>query len=640
LNQVRFGFNRMNAHSDPIDLELGESLAPDYGLDGIPIGPGTAGIPPINISGMTRLGSSPWRPQYQISQVWQLLESLNYLRGSHSVQIGYEFRRQGVNFLDIRSPQGEISANGIYTGVSGFGIGDFLLGNVSGARFTTPLVVHNYIDGHSIYAQDSWRVTPDLTVNYGLRYEIFTPVLNRQNETSNFSPEGGGTVIAAEADASGLYERALIHPDHNDFAPRVGFAYHPFGLLVLRGGYGVFYQHTSRIGSESVLQLNPPFLIDGSLDQQLGSTTPVFQLSGGFPIDQFTPALVDLTRLQIRAQDPDQRTGYVQQASFGPEIELRSNLVLTVNWIGNWGHKMSRLRNANQGQVVGFDTAANRPIVRFPHKNLNTVVESVGGTGQHAFLELATNDGNTAYNALAMSLRRRFENGLGLQFSYTWSHGFSDFVDNLTGGSTPANAYNYALERSNSPFDIRHRFVANGIYALPFGPGKKFLSDKNVASHILGGWQVNTIVSIQTGLPFNVTASDVSFTGGNHASRPNISGDPFAGASDDPSDYVSGSSGFFINEAAFVAPSPGTFGNTPPRAFHGPGSWNVDLSLFKSFPIREQTRIEFRAEFFNTFNHANFANPAASIVNRAGFGKVSSTIGDPRDIQFALKFYF
>ncbi len=640
VNQLRFGFNRMFAHSDPIGLELGKSLASNYDLTGIPEGPSSAGIPPINISGMTRLGSSPWRPQYQISQVWQLLESLNHLRGSHSLQYGYEFRRQSVNFQDIRSPQGEINASGIYTGVSGFGAADFLLGDTSGARFTTPLVVHNYIDGHSFYVQDTWRVSPKLTVNYGLRYELFTPVLNRQNETANFSPDGGGQIVPAAEDASGLYERALIHPDRNDFAPRLGFAYHPIGPVVLRGGYGVFYQHTSRIGSESVLQLNPPFVVDGNLAQQSGSTTPVFDLSAGFPIDQFTPALVDLTRLQIRAQDPDQRTGYVQQASFGPEFQMRTNLVLSVNWVGNWGHKMNRLRDANQGLKVGFDTAANKPIIQFPYANLNTVVQSVGGTGQHAYLEMATNDGNTAYNALAMSLRRRFEKGLGLQFSYTWSHGISDYVDNLTGGATPANAYNYALERSNSPFDIRHRFVANAIYALPFGPGKRYLTDKNLAGHLFGGWQVNTIISMQTGLPFGASAADASFTGSNHASRPDLVGDPYAGASQDPSDFVSGGTGFFINPAAFAAAKPGTFGNAAPRMFHGPGAWNVDLSLFKSFPISEGRRVEFRAEFFNAFNHANFANPAASYTSLAGFGKVSSTVGDPRDIQFALKIYF
>jgi hypothetical protein len=639
LNQLRLGFNRMYAHSDPVGLELGTSLASKYGLNGIPVGPNSAGLPPINISGLTRLGSSPWRPQWQVSQVWQLVDNFNLLRKTHSFQFGYEFRRQSVTFLDIRSLQGELFSNGIYSGVSGFGVADFLLGNINESRFTTPLVAHNYINGNSFYGQDAWRISDKLTVNYGLRYEFFTPVLNRQNQLSNFSPDGGGKIISVASNASGLFERSLIQPDKNNFAPRFGFAYHAMGPVVIRGGYGVFYQHTNRIGSESVLALNPPFVIDGDLVQGLGSTTPIFQLKNGFPIGLYTPSVVDLTRLQNRAQDSNQRTGYVQQASFGPEFQLRQNLVFNVNWVGNWGHKMNRLRNANQGQVVGYDSS-NNPIVAFPYANLNTVVQSAKGTGQHAFLELATNDGNTSYNALGVSLRRRFSKGLGYQFSYTYSHNLSDYVDNLTGGSTPTNAYNYSWEKSNSPWDVRHVFVANAVWALPIGEGGRFLSGQGMASKLIGGWQVNTILTFKTGLPFGVSASDNSFTGPSHANRPDQTGDPFAGASTNPDDIVIGGTGFFINPAAFASPAPGKFGNLAPRVYHGPGWENIDLSIFKIFKLTEARRIEFRTEFFNAFNHPNFANPSASITSPGSFGKVSSTIGDPRDIQFALKIYF
>jgi hypothetical protein len=639
LNQLHLGFNRMYAHSDPIGLELGKSLNSQFGLTGIPEVPASAGVPPINISGFTRLGSSPWRPQYQISQVWQLLENLSWLKKTHSVQFGYEFHRQAVNFLDTRAPQGELSSSGIYSGVSGFGPADFLLGNINESRYTTPTVAHNYVDGHSFYGQDTWKVTNDLTLTYGLRYELFTPVLNRQNQMSNFSPDGGGKIVPAASNASGAYDRSLIHPDRNDFAPRLGVAYHVAGPLVLRGGYGVFYQHVNRIGSESMLALNPPFVVDGDLVQNLGSTTPVFQLKNGFPIGLYTPASVDLTRLQIRAQDPNQRTGYVQQASFGPEIQVMRNTVLSVNWVGNWGRKMNRLRNANQGVVLGYDSSGNA-LVGFPYANLNTVLWSPKGIGQHAFLEYATNDGNTSYNALGASLRRSFSKNIGFQISYTWSHGISDYVDNLTGGSTPANAYNYLLERSNSPFDVRHVFVANGIWALPIGAGHRYLADQGMFSKLIGGWQVNTIVTLKTGLPFTVSAPDNSFTGGSHANRANQIGDPFAGASTDPSAIVTGGSGFFINPAAFGPAAVGTFGTLAPRVFHGPGWENVDFSIFKSFRFTETRRIEFRAEFFNAFNHPNFGNPGASITSLGSFGKVSSTVGDPRDIQFALKIYF
>jgi hypothetical protein len=219
----------------------------------------------------------------------------------------------------------------------------------------------------------------------------------------------------------------------------------------------------------------------------------------------------------------------------------------------------------------------------------------------------------------------------------------SDYVDNLTGGSTPANAYNYAAERSFSPFDVTHRFIANAVYALPIGQGGKILNGNNLADKLVGGWQVNSIVTLQGGIPFTATAPDNSATGGSHASRANCIGDPYAGASQDPSQIVGASSpGFFLNPAAFSTVALGQFGNCAPRSFHGPGIMNMDFSLFKTFPVTERARLEFRGEFFNSFNHANFANPSANAApaSIASFGKITATIGDPRDIQLALKLYF
>ncbi|MDQ6678276.1 MAG: carboxypeptidase regulatory-like domain-containing protein [Acidobacteriota bacterium] len=632
LNEVRGGFNRDYAHSDPIGLAVGKSLAGDYGLTGIPSSPNAAGLPPININGLQRLGSSPWRPQFQVSQVWQLLDTLSWLKGEHSFKFGYEYRHTSNNFLDIRSPQGEISANGIYTNNGGFGVPDFLLGDIDSVRFTTPTVVHNYQIGHSFFAQDSWRIKRNLTLNYGVRYELFSPLLNHQNALANFTgADGGGLVTATDGD---WYQRSLIHPDKNDFAPRIGFSYQPLDRVVLRGGYGLFYQHSNRIGSEAVLALNPPFVIDAQLSQVLGSGSTIFQLKNGFPASQFTPALVDLTKLQIRAQDPNQRTGYVHQISFGPQFQLDTNDVLDLTYVGNFGHKLQRLRDANQGFVTGF-SSSGVPAVAFPYPNLNS-------GGQHAFLETATNDGTSSYNALLVSLRHRYSRGLLFGISYTWSKNLANFVDNLTGGSTPENAYNYSLERGFSPFDTEHRFVAHASYELPVGRGGYVLNGDGIASRLIGGWQLNSIVTVQTGTPFTVTAPDLSQTGGNHASRANCTGDPYAGITHDPNLYVNGGPGFWLNPAAFSQPAPGTFGNCAPRAFHGPGLQNVDLSLFKNFVFSERARLEFRSEFFNAFNHANFNNPRSSIAASqiGSFGRSFSTVTDPREIQFALKLYF
>ena len=663
LNEIRGGWNRDYAHSDPIGVALGTSLAPNYGLTGIPVGAGTAGIPPIDINGLVRLGTSPWRPQYQISQVWQFIDNLSWLKGSHSFKFGYEYHKWSDNFLDIKAPQGWIFESGLYSAAGKFGLPDFLLGNVDTSFFTTPLVVHNYMPGNAFYAQDTWRATSKLTVNYGLRYEIFSPVLNRQNETSNFSPASGGSLVTAPANASGWAARSLINPDYTNFAPRFGFAYRLRDRVVLRGGYGMFYQHEIRIGSESLIQLNPPFLNDGTLSN---GAAPLYNLSNGFPLDQFGGPL-NLAQIQFRAQDPKQRTSYVEQVSFGPQIELSKDTVLSLTYVGNWGRKENRVRDLNQGMIVGSG-AGGCPVVNFLWANLNinpnpgsqvaTTLNadgSCGLPGQHGYLEYATNDGNTNYNSLQVDLRRTFARGLAYGVNYTWSHGLANYVDNLTGGQLPQNAFNYAAQMSNSEIDIVNRFVTYALWQLPFGKGRQWLSNGGVASKLAANWQFNTIFTAQTGTPFDITAPDRSYTAsGNNSPYADCIGNPFSGSTDTATGsggYVGTGSGFFINPAAFTIPANGTFGSCAPRTFHGPGLWDLDLSFFREFPVTESKRFEFRVEFFNAFNHPNFANPNNNITNPGSFGKVYSTIqpilglgsggpGDPREIQFGLKFYF
>jgi hypothetical protein len=610
-------------------------------------------LPPIEINGLQRIGTSPWRPQYQISQAWNIVENLSWLKGSHSFKFGYQYLKRSDNFLDLQAPQGELQTNGIYTAGGAFGLPDFLLGDVDGVHFTTPHVVHYYQPGHSFYAQDTWKATPNLTLTYGLRYELFAPIRDRNNNTTNFTPANGGGIVTASPNASGWYDRALIHPDLNDFAPRLGFAYQMANRVVWRGGYGVFYQHSNRIGSESLLQLNPPFLLDLQLNQPPGPTT-VFQLKDGFPLGSITSSGFDLTQIQLRAQDPNQRSSYVEQTSLGVEVQVTPDTVASANYVGNWGRKMNRLRDANMPQVVGFDNGC--PVLQYPYPNLNTISNidtftpsGCQSSGQHAFLELATNDGNTDYNGLELSLQRRMSKGLSYSLGYTFSRGLANFGDNLTAGPLPQNSYNYAAEMSNSNLDIRSRFVGNFIWDLPFGQGRHFLSQPGVVNHVLGGWQLNGIVTLQTGSPYSVAAANDGLLGFTHAVYANCIGDPFAGATTNPSSYTT--TGFLINPAAFSQPGPGMFGTCAPRKFHGPGIQMVDLSIFKDFKFTERWYLQFRTEFFNIFNHPNFANPSADISSPGSFGKVSNTLapilgtdsggpGDPREIQFALKLYF
>src|ERR1700682_3956510 len=303
------------------------------------------------------------------------------------------------------------------------------------------------------------------------------------------------------------------------------------------------------MGWKSILPQTPPFVNSYSLSQFQGSSTPEFQLKDGFPLAKLTSGPLNLAQLQIRAQDPNQRTSYVEQVSFGPEFELGNNTALDVSYVGNFARKMNRLRNGNQGVFTGtFDSKGN-PVVVFPYANLND------SAGNHAFLELATNDGNSNYNALLVSLKRRFAHGMAYGVSYTWSHNISDFVDNLTGGGFPQNAFNYAAERGDSMFDVRHRFVGYLTYELPVGRGKRYLGDGGIASYILGGWQANTIFTKQSGATIELFAPDSSLSGGTHTSRPNCIGNGRAGASDNPR------TGLWLNSTAFALPGLGQFGH-------------------------------------------------------------------------------
>jgi hypothetical protein len=661
VNDMRFGFNRDYAHSDPNGLTVGTSQAESaIGLTGVPPGPNDAGLPPIFFfTGPLRtIGTGAWRPQFQITQAWNFVENLNWLKGNHSFKFGYQYLRRTDNFFDIEAPQGLLGITGAVTAPAtgpNIGLPDLILGDAGAAFFTTPHVVHYFQPGHSFYAMDTWKTTSKLTLTYGLRYELFAPLIDRNNETSNFTPANGGGIVTASPNASGWFDRALIHPDLINFAPRLGFAYQMMPKLVWRGGYGVYYQHENRIGSESLIQLNPPQFIDTELFG--GSNAPVFELKNGYPAAlTSTAGPLFLPGVQVRAQDPNQRTPYVEQASLGLEYELTRDTAFSATYVGNWGRREERVRDYDQPHIVGIGgVGANGdcPLLQYPYPNLTTAsgtVNTFAGAGvncaqapQTSFLETATNDGNSDYNGLEVQLRQRMAHGLAYSLGYTYSHGLANFRDNLTANQTPQNSYDYAAEMTNSVFDIRHRFVGNFLWELPFGRNKAYMNGDNFAARWLGDWQFNGIVTAQTGTPFTVGASNLGSVDSHNAVYANCVGDPFAGR-------TTGPNGPYLNPNAFTQPNPASFGTCAPYAFYGPGLQDWDLSIFKWFNFTERFRLQFRSEFFNAFNHPNFQNPGPTVGSPGSF-QISNTLapilgtdsggpGDPREIQFGLKLYF
>lgn len=614
FNEFRAAWNQID--SDSIHPAFGIDANAQYGLRGIPQDPRySGGLPHMNISGFTRLGGPFFRPQFQTSQVFQFLNTLTWIKGSHNYKFGVERRRDIVDYIDLRALNGLLSFSDAR--YSNLGLADFLLGLASSQGLTLFHEPHLYTDGWQFFGQDQWRVRDNLTINYGIRYEYFTPLQDRDNILTNIIPETGEIVTAK--DSGGIYDRTLIHPDRNNLAPRVGFAYTFTPTLVLRGGYGVFYQQTDRYGSESQLGLNPPQLIDVNLNANTANDPPVMRLRDGFaPV---SAANVNKAAVQWRIQDPSQVTPISHQFSIGPEWQFGHQMSVSAEYVGSATRNGRRLRNLNQGRIEG-----------------NTVVFPYAQYGfGSAFLEQVVTNGRANYHALQAKLQRRFHDGLGFSVAFTYGRAKGDFLDHLSAGggasgNFPQNAYDMADDYGPLPFDVPRRLVFSFIYELPVGEGRAW-SPGGVANWILGGWSTNGILTLSDGRPFTITANNLTGTGPGVAFRADCIGDPVPDGFEQNRDH-------WFDTSAFAQPATRTFGSCDYNSVRGPGFKSMNLSLFRNFRLPNDRRIELRIETFNLFNWVNLGFPGTSVANPGTFGRITSTLGDPREMQFAIKFYF
>ncbi len=617
FSEFRFGYNRVR--SDSVHPAFGIDANSQVGIRGVPNDPRfSGGLPNISIGGVSRIGGPFFRPQFQTSQVFQFAENVTWTKSNHTFKFGFEGRRDLVTYIDLRSLNGELNfANGRYTN---FGFGDFLLGLGSNQRLTLFHQPDLYTTGWQMYAQDSWRLGGNVTVNAGVRYEYFTPLVDRNSELTNIDP-ATGEIFLAQSSGS-VFERTLIHPDRNDIAPRVGVAWTVMPSVVLRGGYGIFYQQTDRYGSESQLGLNLPQLVDADINANSASDAPAFTFAQGFiPLN---PANIDKARVQWRVQDPDQQTPIVHQFSIGPEWQLASNMVGAVEYVGNRVRNGRRLRNLNEGII---QTAGVGPVI-FPYAQY--------GFG-NAFLEQIVTNGRANYNALQTRLQRRMSDGLAFTVAYTFSSAKGDFIDHLTAGggasgNFPNTAYDMAADNGPLPFDVPHRLVTSFIYELPFGPSRTF-SPSGVLGALVSDWSVNGILTLSSGLPFSIGSADRAGAGVGRNVRANCVGDPVPDGFDQ-------TLARWFDTSAFAEPAAFTHGNCSYNSVRGPSSKSMNLSIFRGIPLGGERRVEFRIEMFNLFNWVNFGFPGANVSTPNTFGQITSTLGDPREMQLAVKFYF
>lgn len=671
VNELRFGYNRINAHR--FQLNYDQDVASELGFPGVPYGPENGGLPSITIDdGTAAIGSSGFLPSIEKQNAYVIAENLTKVHGRHSMKFGTELRFIEFTIFQPAASRGTMNFASDFTDnpgaptTGGEAFATFLLGIPDNGTITNMHDVDYHRDNYAWFAEDDIRVTRKLTLNLGLRYELFTTVKARFNQEANFDFATDSLIVPTGQQAqltptlAGLIpiqrngSPGLISPDLTNFAPRLGLAYQITNKLVLRAGYGIFYGgEESGPFSNPSPGFNPPFFVTQAFTQPcfLSAANPngpdcsipgLNVLSQGFPAN----ALVDPNTPTLFSESQNLKTPYVQQWHLGLQYQLPSQILLDISYAGSHGSDLYGMYNGNQAQpdetfcTTNGNTPENCPTA--PRRPFPAVDSSID--------TLRSNDFSN-YNSLQVQLEKRFSNGLQFGASYTYSHSLDDAssasLGSLNNGDFRDQLYPW-LDYGNSDFDVRHRFVVNYAYQLPFGQGKAFGGNASgVLNQLIGNWQVAGIVTAQTGNWFtitdaitNVSTADGGGTVGYYEVRPNVVGNPNA------KPCIAGT---LFNTCAFVDNTTFfTFGNAGRNIVRGPGLQDWDFSIFKTFPLREQRRVEFRAEFFNIWNHVNpllgppgaiSEEPQAVEFGTPQFGYPQAA-RDPRFIQVALKFYF
>jgi hypothetical protein len=683
-NEFRLGYNRINSHR--FQLNSNVNVSSELNFPGVPFGPNLGGLPQISINdGTATIGSSGFLPAIEKQNSYVLSDNFTWIHGRHSAKFGTEIRREQFTLFEPSSPRGNLNFASDFTDnpsapdTGGEAFATFLLGITDGAQITNTHNVDYHRQIYAVYAQDDFRVTHNLTLNLGLRYELFTTIKASGNQQGTFDfsddsilvPKGQNAqltpFLAANIPVVRTGSTGLISPDLNNFAPRIGLAYQITSKLVLRTGYGIFYggQENGPYSNPSP-GFNPPFFVTQSFNQPCfeSSANPAgvdCSLQGLSFLQQGFPAnsLTDPNTPILFSVSPKIRTPYNQQWHLGFQYQLPSQTVLEISYAGSHGQKLYNFYNGNQAQpnatfcttppnmVLDCPTDARRPAQQCDDSTFPPTCNDVFDTG----IDLLRTDGYSNYNSMQVRLEKNFSHGLQFEASYTYAHALDDASSAALGSLNNGDFRNQldpAQEYGNSDFDVRHRFVVSYVYQLPFGNGKRFGGNATgVMNQIIGNWQIAGITTASTGNWFTVTdavsnfsASDGGGGVGFFEVRPNVTGNP-NGKPCLP--------GTVFNTCAFSDNTiPFTFGDAGRNIVRGPGFQNWDLSIFKMFPVREQKRFEFRAEFFNIWNHVNpVFEPVGEISEEpqpVEFGTpqfgFAQGARDPRFIQFALKFYF
>jgi hypothetical protein len=647
VNEARFGYNTFY-NSLGRELANVRDVISELGIPGVASGPPISwGIPSIPIQGFSGFGDSSEGPYVNNNKTYQIVDNINWIRGSHSFRFGTELRWDQYNQVGNQFARGEFlfEANATQNpGVANTGnaFADFLLGYCKRCEVSVSLAEAEFrAFSQYYYIDDSWKVTPKLTVNMGLRYEYTPPWLDQTGRLVNaFAPfldntpnvqdlsrhpvlvrMGSGDFYeglslrfnpAIQTARDGRLGKRLVNDDRNDFAPRLGIAYSPTNKWTIRTGGGVFYSQDTG---------NPRFDMARNLAgrRRDESTPTLIDLNWATPFRNLGSSVI-VSNPYVLGNITRRRTPYVLQYMLNVQRQLANNFLLEVGYLGSVGRKLESLRAFNES----LPGATGSVLSRAPYPEFGRIQE-VDGSGR------------SSYNGLSVKVEKRFSAGLSFVSGYTWSKSIDNAsaIRNHDGDTLfPQNSYDLSAERGLSGFHVSHRMVNSGLYELPFGKGRRWLNRGGVSNVIFGGWEFGSLFNIQTGFPVTMTTGrDQSNTGAGF-DRPNTVPGQTANL-----DRGERNADRWFNTAAFVVQPFGTFGNTGRNTIISPGIVQWDASLLKSFRFLENKSVQFRFETFNAANHPNLGSPNTSVIN-ANYGRITGTRTNMRELQFGLKVIF
>jgi hypothetical protein len=603
VNDFRAGLDRVfldtGAPRDPTKY-------PDWptklGLTNLNQIPDCNAVPTVGLQGYTGFGYVFQNCVITGNTDKRFLDNLSYIRGRHHLSMGGQLVRVNRRNIGGYATNGSLQYTGQYTGnpatgAPGDATADYLLGaanNASGSAASHPIYFNAWWP--DLYINDDFRVTPKLTLNAGLRWQFTQPLIEKYNNQGKLDFSTGQILYAGENGQP----RNIISPRYADFSPRFGVAYSPRENWAIRASAGVFYDRLP--GNETTW----------------GTIFPKFACSYAISSDVFVPT-IDVTTLfptctpqttgEFLFDLVDRTNPYLYQWTTSIQRTLPSSMILEVAYIGSKGTHLSKRVDANLASLPSgpSDTRSVQDRRPFP---------------QYSFILSDHGRGNSEYEGLQINLRKEFSQGLSFLTGYTWAKSLDN--DSYDGKAT-RNYRPQDMDKGRSIFDLRNRFTASAIYQLPFGRSLTGLKRAAIA-----GWSINGILTFQSGLPFEVTtAEDFSNTGAFWIPRPNrICDGNLPGGQRSPNRW--------FDTSCFVDPLPNTYGNGGVAYLDTDGTKNLDFALLKDFKVSESKALQFRAEFFNTFNNVNFGVPGATL-DTPSIGVVSSALSG-RIIQFGLKF--